>query len=162
LILQAFTLAHVILSLIGIGAGLIVVAGFLAEKELPGWNSWFLWTTILTSVTGYFFPFHGFKPSYVIGALSLLLLAPAYYAWHSRRLAGGWRLTYVITAMLALYLNVFVLIFQLFDKVPALKALAPTKSEQPFKLTNLVVLVIFFLLTIFSAIRFRATAPRTA
>jgi hypothetical protein len=162
MILSIFTLVHVVISLIGIGTGLIVMAGFLAEKQLPGWAAWFLWTTLLTSVTGYFFPFRGFKPSYVVGALSLVFLALAFFAQYKRQLAGGWRKTYVISAMIALYLNVFVLIAQLFEKVPALKALAPTQSEPPFKLTQISVLIFFFILTIFSAIRFRSPAVRTA
>lgn len=162
MILNIFTLFHVVLSLIGIGAGLLVMVLFLAEKPLNGVNTVFLWTTILTSVTGYFFPFHGFKPSYVFGAISLVFLALALFALNGRQLAGGWRSTYVVSAMIALYLNVFVLIFQLFDKVPALKALAPTKSEPPFKLTQLTALVLFFILTILSAVRFRHAAARTA
>jgi len=162
MILTVFTFVHVAISLIGIATGLIVMAGFLAEKQLSGWSAWFLWSTVLTSVTGYFFPYHGFKPSYVVGAISLVFLALALFALYQRKLSGGWRNTYVISAMIALYLNVFVLIVQLFLKVPALKALAPTQSEPPFKLTQLTVLILFFLLTLFSAIRFRKTAVRTA
>ena len=162
MILTAFTLVHVVLSLIGIATGLIVMAGFLAEKQLNGWTSWFLWTTLLTSVTGYFFPFHGFKPSYVVGAISLVFLALALFALYKRHLVGGWRAAYVISAMIALYLNVFVLVAQLFMKVPALKALAPTQSEPPFKLTQLTVLLLFFILTIVSTFRFRSTAVRPA
>ena len=162
MILTAFTFVHVAISLIAIATGLIVMAGFLAEKQLNGWTAWFLWTTVLTSVTGYFFPYHGFKPSYVVGAISLVFLALALFALHKRQLAGGWRKTYVISAMIALYLNVFVLIAQLFMKVPALKALAPTQSEPPFKLTQLTILILFFLLTTFSAIRFRGATVRTA
>jgi hypothetical protein len=162
MILSIFTLVHVLISLIGIGAGLVVLAGFLAEKQLNGWSAWFLWSTVLTSVTGYFFPYHGFKPSYAVGAISLLVLAVALYAWYQRQLAGGWRTAYVISGMIALYLNVFVLIVQLFSKVPALKALAPTQSEPPFKFTQLTVLILFFVLTIFSAVRFRGAAVRTA
>jgi hypothetical protein len=162
MIFNIFTFVHVVISLIGIGAGLIVMAGFLAEKQLNGWTGWFLWSTVLTSLTGYFFPFHGFKPSYVVGAISLVFLALALFALYQRQLAGGWRKTYVISAMIALYLNVFVLVVQLFSKVPALKALAPTQTEPPFKLTQLTVLILFFLLTVFSAIRFRNTAVRSA
>ena len=162
MILNIFTFAHVAISLIGIGAGLIVMAGFLAERPLNGANTLFLWTTILTSVTGYMFPFHGLKPSYIVGAISLVFLALAVFSLRGRRLAGAWRTTYVVSAMIGLYFNVFVLIVQLFMKVPALKALAPNQTEPPFKLTQLTVLVIFFILTILSAIRFRATAVRTA
>ena len=162
MILNIFTLVHVILSLIGIGAGLVVMLGFLSGKPLGSANALFLWTTILTSVTGYFFPFHGFKPSYVVGAISLLFLALAVVALRAGQLAGAWRKTYVISAMIGLYLNVFVLIAQLFMKVPALKALAPTGTEPAFKFTQLTVLVIFFILTILSAVRFRSTVTRTA
>ncbi len=162
MILAIFTLVHVAISLIGIGAGLVVMLEFLAGKPLGGANSLFLWTTILTSVTGYFFPYHGFKPSYVVGAISLVFLVLAVFALKGGHLAGGWRKTYVITAMIALYLNVFVLIAQLFMKVPALKALAPTGTEPAFKFTQLTVLVIFFILTILSAIRFRSPAVRAA
>src|SRR5271156_4998494 len=162
MILSIFTLIHVVISLSGIGAGLVVMAGFLAEKQLNGWTTWFLWSTMLTSVTGYFFPYRGFKPSYVIGGISVVFLALALFALHRRQLAGGWRKAYVISAMVALYLNVFVFIAQLFGKVPALKAVAPTQSEPPFKLTQLSVLILFFLLPIFSTLRFRSTAVRTA
>jgi hypothetical protein len=151
---------HVVLSLIGIGAGLVVMIGFLREKPVGSANALFLWTTILTSATGYF-PFHGFKPSYVVGAISLVFLALAVAAaLRAGHVAGAWRKTYVINAMIALYLNVFVLIAQLFMKVPALKA--PTGTEPAFKLTQPTVLVIFFILTILAAVRFRNTAKRTA
>jgi hypothetical protein len=162
MILNTFTLVHVILSLIGIGAGLVVMLGFLSEKPLGSANTVFLWTTILTDVTGYFFPYHGFKPSYEVGAISLVFLALAVAALRGGHLAGAWRKTYVISSMIALYLNVFVLIAQLFMKVPALKALAPTGTEPAFKFTQLTALVIFFILTILSAVRFRSTATRTA
>jgi hypothetical protein len=113
-------------------------------------------------VTGFFFPFHGITPAGVLGILSLIALPIAMFARYGRNLAGGWRRTYVITAMIAMYLNVFILIAQLFDKVPTLKALAPTKSEPPFKVTQLVVLVIFVVLTIAAAKKFRDEAVRAA
>jgi len=108
------------------------------------------------------FSVHGLLPSHVFGIISLLVLPVALYARYSRQLAGGWRRTYVITAMIALYLNVFVLIAQLFMKVPALKAMAPTQSEPPFKRTQLVVLVVFVVLTIATARKFRGDAGRAA
>jgi hypothetical protein len=111
--------------------------------------------TLLTSVTGFFFPFHGFTPAIGVGIISLVLLAVAILARYGRKLSGAWRWIYVVTAMLSLYLNVFVLIVQLFQKVPALKTLAPTQSEPPFQIAQLGVLLIFILLTIFAAIRFR-------
>jgi hypothetical protein len=156
------TLVHVLLSLMGIFAGFFVVLGLLSSKRLDGWTALFLASTLATSVTGFFFPFHGITPADVFGVLSLIALPIAMYARYGRKLAGGWRLAYVITAMIALYLNVFVLIAQLFDKVPALKALAPTKSEPPFKVAQLVALVLFVVLTIAAAKRFHDEAVRAA
>ena len=160
--MSTFTSVHVVLSLIGIFSGFIVMFGLLAGKRLDGWTAVFLVTTVLTSVTGFFFPFHGFLPSHGVGIISLLVLAVAIFARYGRHLAGGWRRTYAITAMIALYLNVFVLIVQAFRKVPALEAVAPTQSEPPFKITQLVVLLIFIALTIAAAIRFRSEPIRTA
>jgi hypothetical protein len=153
--LTAITLFHVAISLVAIVAGFVVLFGLLTSKRLDGWNALFLTTTVATSVTGFFFPVHHFMPSHGVGILSLIILPIAIFAWYKRRLAGSWRWIYVVTAMLALYLNVFVLIFQSFLKVPALKSLAPTQTEPPFKLTQLLVLVIFFVLTVLAAIRFR-------
>jgi len=160
--MSTFTLVHVVLSLIGIFSGFVVFFGLLAGNRLDGWTAIFLVTTVLTSVTGFFFPFHGFLPSHGVGIISLLVLAVAIFARYGRHLAGGWRRTYAITAMIALYLNVFVLIVQAFRKVPALEAMAPTQSEPPFKITQLVVLLIFIALTIAAAIRFRSEPIRTA
>ena len=160
--LTTFTFVHVVLSLIGIFSGFVVFFGLLAGNRLDGWTAIFLVTTVLTSVTGFFFPFHAFLPSHGVGIISLLVLAVAIFARYSRHLAGGWRRTYAITAMIALYLNVFVLIVQVFRKVPALEAMAPTQSEPPFKITQLVVLLIFIALTIAAAIRFRSEPIRTA
>src|SRR5260370_8875735 len=129
--MTTFTLVHVAINLVGILSGLVVVFGLLAAKRLDGWTALFLVTTVLTSVTGFFFPFEGFKPSYVVGAISLVVLAIAILARYRRQLAGGWRRTYVISAVIALYLNVFFLVFQLFVKVPALKQLAPPHSAHP-------------------------------
>jgi hypothetical protein len=154
--MKTFTLIHVAISLMGIFSGLVVLGGLLAGKRLNGWTALFLSTTVLTSVTGYFFPFHGITPAMVVGAISLVVLGVAIYARCARHLTGAWRKTYVITAVIALYLNVFVLIVQAFMKIPALHALAPTQTEPPFKLTQLVVLVLFILLGIVAAIRFRA------
>lgn len=152
--LLAFTLFHVALSLIGIGAGLVVVYGLLTSKMYDGWTKLFLVTTVATSITGYMFPVHKFLPSHVVGLVSLIVLTFAILGRYRYRLAGGWRRTYAITAVVALYLNVFVLIVQLFEKVPALKALAPTQSEPPFQLTQLAVLLIFILLAVGAAMKF--------
>src|SRR6202158_1505135 len=153
--MTTFTFVHVVLSLIGIFSGLIVMFGLFAAKRLDGWTALFLVTTVLTSVTGFFFPFHGFLPSHGVGIISLLVLAVAIFARYGRHLAGAWRRTYAITAMIALYLNVFVLIVQVFRRVPALNAMAPTQSEPPFKIAQLAVLLVFVALTIVAAIRSR-------
>jgi len=154
-ILQIYTIIHVLISLVGIFNGLIVLFGMLAGKRLDGWTKWFLVTTVLTSVTGFFFPFHGFTPAIGLGIISLLVLAIAIYARYPRQLAGHWRWIYVVGAVISLYFNVFVGIVQSFEKIPALTALAPTQTEPPFKLTQLVVLALFIVLGIVAAIRFR-------
>jgi len=154
-VLSAFTLFHVILSLVGIFSGFIVIYGLINSLRLNGWTSIFLWSTVLTSVTGYFFPFHKVLPSHILGVLSLIALAIAIYARYTRSLAGGWRRTYVVSVVLALYFNVFVLIAQLFAKIPALHALAPTQSETPFKIAQLGALLVFLVLGYVSAKKFR-------
>ena len=159
--LAAFTIFHVAISLIGILAGLVVVFGMLTARRLDGWTGLFLWTTVATSVTGYMFPVHKLLPSHVVGFISLLVLAIAMFAFYRRHLGGGWRSAYVITAVIALYLNVFVLVVQLFERVPALKALAPTQSEPPFKIVQLVVLVLFIIIGIFATKRFHTEPAAT-
>jgi hypothetical protein len=127
-----FTLVHVVLSVVGILAGLVVMFGFVAGKRLDGWTGLFLSTTVATSVTGFAFPFDHLLPSHKVGILSLIVLPVAIAALYAFRLAGAWRRVYVIGAAFALYLNIFVLVVQLFLKVPALKAIAPTQKEPPF------------------------------
>ncbi len=144
--LATYTIVHVVISLVGIVSGLIVLAGLLTGKRLNAQTALFLATTVATSVTGYGFPFEHVLPSHIVGAISLVVLALAIYARYSRHLAGAWRATYVICAVLALYLNVFVLVVQLFRRVPALHALAPTQSKPPFGVVQLVVLVLFITL----------------
>lgn len=160
--MTAFTLFHVVLSLVGILSGLVVVFGLIAANRLPGWTATFLATTVATSATGFLFPYRGFKPSYVVGIVSLIVLAIAIFALYGRGLAGAWRRTYVVSAVLSLYLNVFVLIAQLFMKVPALKALAPTQSEPPFLVTQVVVMVIFIALGFLAGKRFPAEVAQAA
>jgi K+-transporting ATPase A subunit len=160
--LSPFTKLHVVISLIGIVSGLVVMFGLLVGRRLNGWTILFLISTVLTSVTGFFFPFHGVTPAIVVGIISLVLLAVAIVARYARHLAGAWRWIYVVTAMISLYLNVFVLIVQLFQKVPALRVLAPTQSEPPFAVTQLVVLGLFVVLTIVALIRFRSEQLRMA
>jgi len=161
MILEIYTLIRVIISLIGIFCGLVVLFGLLSAKHLDGWTKWFLITTVLTSVTGFFFPFHGFTPAIGVGIISLLVLAVAIYARYPCQLAGHWRWIYVVTAVIALYFNVFVAVVQAFERVPALKVMAPTQTEPPFKLTQLVVLALFVVLGIVAAIRFRNEPIRT-
>jgi hypothetical protein len=152
---EGFTLVHVIISLIAIVSGLIVLFGMIARKRLDALTALFLSTTVLTSVTGFGFPFVHVTPGIVLGVLSLLILVPALFARYGRHLAGSWRRIYVITASIALYFNCFVLVVQSFVKVPALHALAPTQKEPPFAIAQLVVLVAFIALTIVAAKKFR-------
>lgn len=152
--LATYTLLHVLISLVGIGSGLIVMFGLLNGKRFDSWTVLFLVTTVLTSVSGFAFPFDHLLPSHKVGILSLVILAaaiPARYVFH---LTGSWRWIYVIGAGMALYFNVFVLVVQCFEKVPALKALAPTQKEPPFLIAHLVVLLLFVALIIFATKRF--------
>ncbi|MGY4284059.1 hypothetical protein ACVWXO_003279 [Bradyrhizobium sp. LM2.7] len=123
--LPAFTMLHVIISLIAIVAGLVVLFGLLGSKPMPGLTAVFLLFTILTSATGFLFPFKELLPSHIIGIISLVLLAIASIALYGMKLLGIWRPVYIVTAMISLYFNVFVLVIQSFLKVPALAALAP-------------------------------------
>jgi len=153
--LRTFTIVHVVLSLVGIGSGVVVLYGLLTRKRLDRWTALFLASTVATSVTGFGFPFDHLLPSHVVGIISLLVLAVAIVARYALHLNGAWGRLYVITAMVALYLNVFVLVVQLFQKVPTLNALAPTQSEPAFVLAQLAVLALFVALTAAAAIRFR-------
>ena len=156
MILKTLTLVHVLISLTGIVTGVVVLYGMLSAKALPRWTAIFLTTTVLTSVTGFFFPVHHIMPSHIVGLISLVLLAIAIYALYGGRLAGIWRKAYVVSAVLALYLNVFVGVFQAFLKIPALRAIAPTQVEPPFKFAQLIVLAAFIVFIIVAVIRFRA------
>ena len=157
-----FVLVHVVISLVGIGSGFVVLFGLLAGKRLDRWTSLFLTTTVLTSVTGFLLPAHKILPSHIIGAISLVVLGFAIYARYARQLVGGWRSVYVVTATLALYFNVFVLVVQSFMKIPALKALAPTQSEPPFAIAQGVVLLLFIVLGVFAVKKFRIPAVHVA
>ena len=143
-----FTLVHVLLSLIGIGAGLIVMFGLLSGKLPHGWNTLFLVTTVATSVTGFGFPFDHLLPSHKVGIISLVILVVAIVARYWFHLAGSRRRVYVVCAAIALYLNVFVGVTQAFLKIPALTVLAPTQAEPPFAVAQLVVLALFIAVTI--------------
>ena len=152
--MTTFTFVHVVLSLIGILSGFVVVFGLFASKRFDIWTAVFLASTVLTSITGFLFPFHRLLPSHVLGILSLIALAIAIPARYSFHLAGAWRRTYVITAVIAFYFNFFVLVVQLFEKVPALKAIAPTQSEPPFVIAQVAALALFVVLGVVAAIRF--------
>jgi hypothetical protein len=156
---STFTLVHVVLSLIGIVSGIAVVFGMLGAKRLPGLTAIFLLTTVLTSATGFLFPSAGFGPPQVIGALSLAVLAVAILALYIFGLAGFWRWVYVIGAMLALYLNCFVGVVQAFQKLPFLQPLAPTQSEPPFAIAQVVVMATFIALGIAAVRKFHPAPP---
>src|ERR1700694_2762299 len=136
---STFTLVHVVLSLLGIFTGLVVLFGMFSSKRLTGWTALFLATTVLTSVTGFFFPLDHLLPSHIVGIVSLVVLAAAIVALYVYRLAGAWRWLYVASAVLALYLNAFVGVVQAFLKVPFLNALAPKQTELPFLIAQIVV-----------------------
>jgi hypothetical protein len=156
---MTFTLIHVVISLIGIGAGAVVSLGMLSGKRLDGWTALFLASTAATSVTGFGFPFDHLLPSHIVGIISLVVLAVASYARYGQHLAGRWRTAYVVGAVAAFYFNVFVLVVQLFRRVPALTALAPTQSEPPFAIAQLGVLVLFIALGVMATKNFpRSTA----
>jgi hypothetical protein len=145
---------HVLLSLIGIASGFVVLYGLVTGRMFGGWTALFLGTTILTSVTGFPLPPFGFDPPRAVGLISLVLLAVAVAAFYAFRLAHAWRWVYVGTATTALYLNVFVGVVQAFQKLPFLQALAPTQSEPPFAIAQLVVLVAFVALGAVAMVRF--------
>lgn len=155
MLLTAFTILHVLISLVGIAAGSVVVLALLQRNAPVRWTNLYFFTTVATSVTGFFFPVARLLPSHVVGLISLVILGVAMYAFYARHLTGVWRKVYVVGVLLALYLNVFVAVIQSFLKIPALKALAPTQSETPFKFTQLAVLLLFVGLGVLTLIRFR-------
>jgi hypothetical protein len=164
--LSTFVLVHVIISLVGIAAGFVVMFGMLGSNRMPGLTAVFLLLTILTSATGFLIPpllTEKLLPSHMIGVLSLILLAIACYALYGAKLSGSWRWIYVVTALLAQYFNVFVLVIQSFLKVGPLHALAPRvpPSEPPFAIAQGIVLV-FFIIVIIGAIRRFHPAPQFA
>ena len=162
--LSAFTMVLVVISLIGIVTGFIVLFGLFGSHRLPGMTALFLLTTILTSVTGFLFPFEKLLPSHMVGIVSLIVLAIACFALYVMKLSGPWRWIYTLTAMIALYLNVFVLVIQSFLKIGPLHALAPSvpPSEPPFAVAQGVVPVFFVIAIIGAVRRFRPALDRSA
>jgi len=152
---ETFTLIHVVISLAALVSGLVVMYGLLGGKKLDGWTMTFLSTMILTDLTGYFFPTAHLLPSQIVGAVSLLVLAVAIVARYRFHLAGAARSTYVISAVIAVYLDAFVAVVQAFLKVPSLHALAPTQSEPPFAIAQGLLLLLFVGLGIAAAKKFR-------
>lgn len=153
--MDAYTLIHVLISLIGIGTGIVAFYGLLNTRLIKGWTEAFLISTAATTLTGFGFPFRGVTPPFIFGVLSTILLVLAIYARYGRSLMGLWRNVYVVTAMMALYLNVFVAVVQSFLKIPALQPLAPTQSEPPFVIMQALVLLLFICLTVVAVLRSR-------
>jgi uncharacterized membrane protein SirB2 len=151
---STFTSVHVIISLIGIASGFVVLFGFLNANRSHAWTVLFLTTTVLTSVSGFFFPTATILPSQIVGVISLIAMAMAIFALYRSHLAGAWRWVYVASAVFALYLNVFVGVVQSFQKLAFLKPLAPTQSEAPFLIAQLVVMGLFVLLGVLAVKRF--------
>lgn len=160
--LSAFTTLHVVISLVAIVVGLAVVFGMFGGHAMAPWTALFLLATILTSVTGFFFPAAKLLPSHIVGLISLAVLGVALFALYSRRLAGSWRWVYVVSAVLALYFNVFVLVAQGFMKVPALNALAPTQAEPPFAIAQGVVMLLFVVFGVIAVRKFYPERLRAA
>ena len=160
--LETFTAFHVVLSLIGIASGLVFTFGWLSGRRFPRTTTVFLITTAATSVTGFLFPAHKLLPSHIVGIISLAVIAGAVIGRRLPLPAGAAALFFVSNGMVALYLNVFVLIVQSFQKVPALKTLAPTQTEAPFVAVQAVVFVVFAALTVVAAVKARGPVPRGA
>lgn len=155
MILRIYTIIHTVISLVAIFTGFVVMFGVFAGRRLDGWTKLFLLTAVATTVTGFFFPLHGFTPAIGLGIISSFVLAITIYARYSKQLAGAWRWIYVVGALLALYFNIFVAIVQSFEKIPALQTLAPTQTEPPFQIAQLVALVVFIGLIIVGIVRFQ-------
>ena len=156
--LSNYTIAHVVISLIAIAAGFVVACGMLGSNRMEGWTALFLFATVLTSLTGFGFPFERVLPSHVVGVLSLVALLIAILGYYLYRLAGAWRWIYVVAALVALWFNVFVLIVQAFQKISFLQPLAPTQSEPAFQIAQGAALVVFIVMGIFAVRKFHPPA----
>jgi len=159
--MSTLTMVHVSLSLIGIATGFLVIFQMIGGKALGGLNTIFLVSTILTSVTGFFFPITKITPGLVIGAISLVVLAIALFALYSKKLAGGWRTFYVVTAVIAQFFNVLVLIVQSFMKIRVLHAMAPTGEEAIVKIVQVCALVLLIVLGVIAARKFKAQSAHS-
>lgn len=153
--MTAYTFVHVLISLADILSGFVVLYGLLTANRMLAWAVVFLVTALTTDLTGFGFPFHGIDPAIVVGIVSTIVLVATFAALYAFHLAGPWRGVYVIGAVVTLYLNVFVLVAQAFQKVPALHALAPKGSEPPFGIAQGIVLLAFIVLGVLAVRRFR-------
>jgi hypothetical protein len=150
-----FTLLHVIISLVGIGSGIAVLLAMAGNNRLEGWTALFLFTTALTSITGFFFHSTAFGPPHVFGVVTLVVMVPVLLGRYAFGLRGWWRLIYIAGAVVVLWLNAVVGIIQFFQKADFLHALAPTQTEPPFLVAQIVLLVLLLLLAIIAAVRFQ-------
>ena len=153
--MSTYTLVHVLISLAAIVSGLVVLWGLLKSERMDGMTMVFLVMTAATNFTGFGFPFNGVTPGIKLGIISSVVLVIALLARYAFHLRGAWRWIYAVSAVALLYFNVFVLIAQLFQKLPALHALAPTGSEPPFAIAQGVVLVLFLVAMVMAGRRFR-------
>ncbi|GMW01353.1 MAG: hypothetical protein AMXMBFR84_24900 [Candidatus Hydrogenedentota bacterium] len=149
---------HVVISLVALALGVPWLYGMIVSQRRDRLTFWFLATTLGTSLSGFILPADRILPSHIVGLISVVVIAVAYFAWYVRKSSGFWRPIFVITAVFAFYLNAFVFVVQAFLKVPVLKALAPTQSEPPFLVAQLVVLVVFLGVGTIACIRFRPVA----
>lgn len=159
--LHAFTLLHVVITLVELVAGVVTVLELMAGN-LSRLSGLFLLTAALTSITGFLFPIHGWTPGLVLGVLSLVTTGLAALALYARKLAGGWRRTYAIAVVVTLYFDAFVAVVQSFAKIGPLHMAAPTGKELPFALTQGLVLLAFVLAGVLTAKRFSASGPEAA
>jgi hypothetical protein len=151
--LAAFTTLHTAIALVGIFSGVVAVTRMLRVRRLNGWTTLFLFSTALTTITGFFFPFREILPSHIVGVISLVALVFVFVALYVKELEGGWRVTYIAGAVFVLYLNTFVGVVQSFQKVSFLRPLAPTQAEPPF-------IIVQGLLLLVSVIAFFAVSRR--
>lgn len=155
--LHSFTVLHVIITLVELLAGAGVVLKMVGGSR-SRLNGLFLMTGALTTLTGFMFPYHGMTPGIILGFITLPFLLLAAVAWYTGRLRGAWRVIYVLSALIVLYLDAFVAVVQSFEKIPALHALAPTGKEAPFAAVQGLVLLAFIVIGFLALKRFRPAA----